>query len=183
MPNKSQSNWRFEVKLCALYTHHQPLGHHHTVVSPHLPCVKTCMLVTCWKRCAGAADSPTPYHNTTLNPLLLYKMGEAQTKKEKIRIVSWQKKKNKNGWEELEGEAADEHTGICLCGLSISSPRTLGSQLPMLIDIPIKEISRFREEERAREQRNYCRCCSSLRERRGEDRGEMTGWKSKEDLN
>lgn len=49
---------------------------------------KQCMLATCWKMCAGAADSSTPYQ---------HKMGEALTKKEKIRILSWQKKKNKNG--------------------------------------------------------------------------------------
>lgn len=40
--------------------------------------------------------------------------------------------------------------------LCIKSPRTLGSHVPILIDIPIKEVSRLGEEERAREQRSYC---------------------------
>lgn len=59
--------------------------------------------------------------------------------------------------QESTGEGADEHIGDCLRMLCIHSLRTLGSQIPLLIDISIKEMSSPEEEERAREQESYCR--------------------------
>ena len=60
-----------------------------------------------------------------------------------------------------------EPLSLWLKMLCINSLRALGSQFPMLIDIPIKEISRLEQDERAREQRSYCRVQSKRERSRG----------------
>lgn len=60
--------------------------------------------------------------------------------------------------------------------LYINFLRTLGSQLLMLSDVPIKKISMLEEDKRANVQRSHCR----KREKgKKKTRREMTGWNEK----
>lgn len=67
-----------------------------------------------------------------------------------IKSLFSRRKREKNKY---QGEAALDHIGICLLGsrchtLSLQGPE--GPNAPMLIDIPIKEVSRPRETEESR---------------------------------
>lgn len=132
--------------LCFIYPPRSP-GRYHTVVSPHLPCVKT----------VHARDMLENVCRCSWLMHINIKWERLWQRKRKLEFFLGRRRKIKMDEKNLKERRQMSTPEFCLCGLSISSPRTLGSQLPMLIDIPIKEISRFREEERAREQRNYCR--------------------------
>lgn len=60
--------------------------------------------------------------------------------------------------------------------LYINFLRTLGSQLLMLSDVPIKKISMLEEDKRAKVQRSHCRKREKGKKKM---RREMTGWNEK----
>lgn len=91
------------------------------------------------------------------------------------------KKKNRTGQKKVL-EKEQMSTSLWPKMLCINSLRGWGSQFPMLIDIPIKEMSRLEEEERAREQRSYCRVDSKRERIEGRWGGRWEDGIRKEDL-
>lgn len=164
--------------LCALFTHHRHLRHYHIVESPatcHLPCCQNSVCL--WHtgigvqmRLADPCQIIKTQHKT-----FCYCINRKWLRPRKRKSIFFfffakeEKQERERGNYRRGSRGAHWSPSLWLKMLYINSLRTLGSRFPMLIDIPIKKISRLGEEERARERRSYGGL-QSKGERRGERR-------------